>query len=903
MMSILSGKSAFMTGAILLTVGGGIGISSEMSKRMGDELDRIESAAVETAPVPQVEQAAAVPTPVVNDTGTETGTYLKLTTQRPATFVLSAPTIEGGKILVNGNTVLDVSQLATENGAQSDTFKAFVALPIGEHVIELIGPYQGGEFQSKIQIGELGGQSTSLTSVASAVSGPEVMEMVASLGNFTDASAAAQQQQAPFVPGAGRRGFEIGGSSASSKTNGGGNGGAAGQSGSMQNAGAQMHSGFGTQMAAAGMSGGTTGTTTTGTTTTGTTTTGSSVFSGLTSGSGGNTGSGTTGGGSSSGGGSLPPAIVTPPPTVVPPVTPMANAASSSPLTPPSNVQLTQAVQLTSAGSEEGMVASSGSTLFGQVQDPQAFDIVNASISSGRTTTVDVGATNGQFAVRLFPEDFASGEEVQVTLTGANSTNSEVEATPVTYAVTGAEATDGLAQVLGRLTFGATPELYARVKAIGFEAYVTEQLSPETINDTAFEALNPQQLYFDENNGRNSIFRSLNELQIGYAAFTEKQLNEVMANFWFNHFHASPKSGDRYSQVLVDRNAFRDLALTNFNDLLQYSAKSPLMSEFLDNNESRVGRLNENYARELLELHTVGVNGGYTDEDIIEVARIFTGWRYAQTNEGVADDVQKTWEYAFIEDRHDGGDKTVTIVDTTIGGGQAEGERFLSLLAVHPETQNFVCGKLVEFLVSDTPIPSMQANCAAAWEASQGDVKEMLRAIILDPSYITTATLKRNKIKTPFEYAASAVRVLGVEPNFEDDSYLDDFRKVMEDAGFNPMYYPVPTGLAEVGSAWLGSGSVQLAFERMSDVTRKSEDYGIDTLGEIRDAGLETAEEVAAYLLALATADHYSLAEFEAMVDVLKGEDGIFEPMIEDESDALGKAKGLLVVLPNFQVQ
>ncbi|MEM0976833.1 MAG: DUF1800 domain-containing protein [Pseudomonadota bacterium] len=891
-MNFLSGRGILLFSSALLTVGAGFAIGSEMSGDNTEELEQVASVTSPTTMAVEVDEEGIPINPIEADQLlSPAGTYLKFVAQTAGTFVVTAPSEPGGQILIDGDVVVDASGLSAEDADPLVPFKSFVALTAGDHIIELLGPYQSGKFAAQITIGQVGGQSTPLAYAATAVESPEARQLIASLTGRIPTEGV-QGQQGLFPLGAGRVPFTIGGSSSTvSRTN----AAAAGANSGSSDGSSTMPGAAAMQMAAATQQG--------------------SGGSTTTSGSGTSTGSGSSGGSDN--------VVVTPPanapgtpgngsqnPTTPAPVTPVTpivvdpTAATASPLTPPTGVQITQAVQLTSAGSEEGIVANSGSTLFGQVQDPQAFDIVNATIApSGRTATVDVGATNGQFAVRLFTEDFDGQSNIQVTLSAANSTNTEVESLPVTYAFTGQTPTDGLAQALGRLTFGATPELYARVQAIGFEAFVNEQLNPDAINDNAFEGQNPQQLYYSEDNNQNQTFRSLNELQIAYAAFTQKQLNEVMANFWFNHFHASPKSNRKYQQVLVDRNAFRDLALTNFDTLLQYSAKSPLMSEFLDNDDSRAGNLNENYARELLELHTVGVDGGYGDEDIIEVARVFTGWRYRQTNEASPNDAQPTWEFEFQSNRHDDGTKTIAFINEVVGGGQAEGERLLSILAQLPQTRDYVCGKLVGYLVSDTPVPSMQANCAAAWEATNGDVKEILRSIILDTNYITNADIKRNKIKTPFEYAVSAVRVLGVVPDFSDDNYLDDFRQVMEDAGFNPMFYPVPTGLAEVGDAWLGSASVQMAFERMSDVVQNSDDFGIDTLSEVRDAGLETAEEVAAYLLALATADHYSLQEFNTLVAVLKGEDGIFEPQIADETDALVKAKGLLVVMPNFQVQ
>ena len=922
-MNIVSGRGIFLVSSFLITVGAGFAIGSERIQNAQEAMEQVASAAtmdeeqVATAPAMDADDAgleilpstptantAVVPTPVSGS-----GTYMKFSARQGGTYVVTAPALPGGQIRVNGDVVVDGSSLTQAQADPNAPFKAFVALGVGDHIIELSGAYSNGTSIGRISIGLLGMQSTSLASSAVQVPSQEAQQLVASL-NGQLLTGNQPGGQGNFALGGGRTPFMIGGSSSSQPNYGSAGGQGAGGNGPSMNGGGAQVAAMSPNMGGGSISGG------------------GSIASGATSSTGTTSTTGTSGGttGTTGGGGTVsnPITVASPSPTTPTPVTPTPVAptpgapapapvtpitpdpmmATSSPLTPPTNVVLTEAVQLTAAGSEMGIVSNTGTTMFGQVQDPQAFDIVTVSVApTGRTSTVDVGATNGQFAVRVFPEDFSMGSDISVTLQPGNSANSEVQANPVTYAFSGQQPADGLAQALGRVTFGATPELYARVQAIGYDAFIEEQLSPETIDDRAFDQMNPQQLYYDNDNNRNNIYRSLNELQIGYAAFTEKQLQEVMANFWYNHFHASVKGNtDRmYGQLNEVRMAYRDLAMTNFNDLLHYSSKSPLMMHFLDNEDSRAGRINENYAREIMELHTVGVDAGYTDEDIIEVARILTGWRY-ESSRG-SDDEQYVSTFVFDEGRHDDGTKFVSFINETFGPGLEEGERFVSTLAQLPQTQNYICGKLVQLLVSDEIIPSMQANCVSAWAATGGDVRSLLRAILLDPDYIQNVDLKRNKVKTPFEYAVSTVRTLGVTPDFSDDNLLNAFRESMEDGGYNPMFFSLPTGLAENAEAWLGSASMQAMFDRMTNVMRNADDYGIDTLGEVRAAGLETAEEVAAYLLALATADHYSLAEFEALVDVLKGEDGIFEPLVADESDALAQAKALLVVMPNFQVQ
>jgi uncharacterized protein (DUF1800 family) len=397
---------------------------------------------------------------------------------------------------------------------------------------------------------------------------------------------------------------------------------------------------------------------------------------------------------------------------------------------------------------------------------------------------------------------------------------------------------------------------------------------------------------------------------IAHAAFSEKQLREVMGQFWMNHFHATTKDSNIIQQNIDDRAFFRANAFGNFEDLLLYSARSPLMSQFLDNDQNRRGNLNENYGREILELSSVGVNAGYTDADVREVSRVFTGWSYVRTNPNAVG-VAEEYDFQFFPDRHDTGNKTISFLPLTITGrtgeaGVQEGEELIAVLSQNVNTRNYVCGKIVQLLVADVPPANFTASCAMAWETSDGDVEAMLRAILLDPAYITTVAYQRNKAKTPFEFAVSAVRLFGAAPQGDATQirrFYSEVRETFETAGQNLLRFPVPTGLPEVAAAWTNSATMIAAYNEMMDITENRQNYGIDLGADIAAAGLETAEEVAAYLLTIGTADRFRQDEFDAIVSVLKGPDMIFEPRVTNETLALERAMGLLVVMPSFQLQ
>lgn len=337
------------------------------------------------------------------------------------------------------------------------------------------------------------------------------------------------------------------------------------------------------------------------------------------------------------------------------------------------------------------------------------------------------------------------------------------------------------------------------------------------------------------------------------------------------------------------------------------------MSQYLDNDQNRFNErrendgINENYGREILELSTVGVEAGYTPVDVDMVSRVFSGWGYERTNPN-ADGVAALYDFRFNPEEHDPQDKLIPFLGTTITGregaaGVQEGEELVGILANHPNTQSRTCRKLVQLLVADDAPAGFVQSCIAAWGVD-GDVEAMLRAILLNPAYINTAAYQRNKAKTPFEYSVSVIRAFGARPDDPtSDNFWNRFRDAHERAGHNFVRFPVPTGLPEVSAAWLNSATMVAAYNSVTDVIENRQNYGIDPMAKIADAGLETAEEVAAYLLALGTADKFSLAEFENVVAVLKGDDGIFEPRVQDETRALEKAMGLIVVAPSFQIQ
>lgn len=298
----------------------------------------------------------------------------------------------------------------------------------------------------------------------------------------------------------------------------------------------------------------------------------------------------------------------------------------------------------------------------------------------------------------------------------------------------------------------------------------------------------------------------LNEGKIYRAVYSNRQLEELIADFWYNHFNVFlDKGADRFYVPSYERDAIRPFVLGNFRDLLSATAHSPAMLFYLDNWQSvanpapgkgnkRSRGLNENYARELLELHTLGVDGGYTQKDIIEVARCFTGWTMKNPNAGGS--------FEYNDKVHDKGEKIVLGVTIPAGGGQDDAERVLDIVAHHPSTARFISRKLAARFVADNPPPALIDRMAATFTKSNGDIRQVMKAM-LDSKEFWSAGAYQAKVKTPFEMIVSAVRAL--DANVESASPL---AQRITDLG-QPLYRKVePTGYSSANAEWINSASL-----------------------------------------------------------------------------------------------
>ena len=434
-----------------------------------------------------------------------------------------------------------------------------------------------------------------------------------------------------------------------------------------------------------------------------------------------------------------------------------------------------------------------------------------------------------------------------------------------------------IVHAMNRIGFGPRPGDVAAIREMGLQRYIDQQLHPEKIADSAMntrlaafttigmtsrqiatafeipqlEARRQRQLQARQNGTdvqppaptpemqrrNNQTIIELSESKLLRAIYSERQLQEVLTDFWFNHFNVDARKGrDRFMLTEYERETIRPHVLGTFRDLLGATAKSPAMLFYLDNwmsadpdgphpgagdfGRPRFGRpglrrraivmprpaqpnqqgnrqkrgLNENYGRELMELHTLGVDGGYTQKDVTEVARAFTGWTIDNPRQGGG--------YVFDARLHDPGEKIVLGHRIKAGGGERDGDQVLDILARHPATARFLATKLVRRFVSDAPPPALVDRVAARFRETDGDLREVTRTILTSPEFFA-ADAYRAKVKTPFEFIVSAARATGAE--------VDDgmpLVRALQQLGM-PLYNcQPPTGYKDTADAWVNTGAL-----------------------------------------------------------------------------------------------
>ena len=599
--------------------------------------------------------------------------------------------------------------------------------------------------------------------------------------------------------------------------------------------------------------------------------------------------------------------------TYIKPISPQTNSSEQN------QPVLTRAPDVTFTSHDDGStIKAEGATVFGKVENP-LYDQVEASIRNDatnltRTVIVDVGARSGVFALRIFREDIGdsnSNEELQLsatprsTATGAAGTAAQINVRP-------RRTVEGYTQIINRLTFGYTQTLQDELETKGYDTWLTEQLDPDQfVPDLGISAVladYPIEPALACERVEKSIFRQ----QIAYAAHTQRQLREVVGKFWANHFHTTSKSVVCEKQDEIE--FYRESAFGYFEDLLGFMAKSPQMLNYLDNKLNRRGAINENFARELLELHTVGVNAGYTDDDVIAIARIFTGWTIILKNPDYhINNDHREWEFAFDPDWHDTGDKYIEFLDLRIKGregadGVLEGEELITVLANHPKTIRMLCQKLVVKFFDDTFTDT--ELCEETWRDSGGQMRTVIRALLQSPDFFSEHR-ELSKVKTPFEFAVGLVRNFDLSPSptlgeFALKEFMQELVWIAQYGGWDNLRFPAPTGLPEESTPWLSIGSMIGKHSRTSYLADKVVLTGLYRMrDQLVEQNLETAEATASFLVRLGLGDRARPDEYNAIVRALQGEDGRFTPYGPTNSvrSAISRAFAVLVVTPTYQLQ
>lgn len=358
------------------------------------------------------------------------------------------------------------------------------------------------------------------------------------------------------------------------------------------------------------------------------------------------------------------------------------------------------------------------------------------------------------------------------------------------------QAVNPIRRLLNRAGYGPAPGEVERVTRLGLAAYLEEQLNPDAIDDTANDLIARHQTLYQmdaslllEQEPRDATVELIGSTFMR-ALYSRRQLYEAMVEFWSDHFNIYLRKAQvmPLAKIVDDRGVIRPYALGNFRDLLDASAQSPAMLLYLDNISNEKSHPNENYARELLELHTLGVDGGYSQQDVQEVARILTGWTLARRG-------RLRGQFIFDEDKHDFSAKQVLGQTFPAGRGVEEVAELLDLLAAHPSTANFLATKLVRRFVADEPPAELVAQVAEAYLQSDGDIKAMLRVLFLSEGLATAPP----KLKRPHTYMVSVLRTLHVDFRLRQGRAIADWMKTMG----QPLFlWPPPDGYPDVSAAW-----------------------------------------------------------------------------------------------------
>ncbi|HSI83989.1 MAG TPA: DUF1800 domain-containing protein [Candidatus Methylacidiphilales bacterium] len=365
-----------------------------------------------------------------------------------------------------------------------------------------------------------------------------------------------------------------------------------------------------------------------------------------------------------------------------------------------------------------------------------------------------------------------------------------------------------LVYLINRISFGMRPGDYTRISALGktqelaAARYLEEQLKPESIDDSELHAqvrrlevlAEPLAEMYEYK--ENYLLAQLTQAAILRATFSRCQLQELMVQFWSDHFNIDTSKGEcRWLKAADDRDVIRRHALGSFPDLLRASALSPAMLWYLDGRVNRKSRpedkANENYARELMELHTLGLHGGYSQRDVMEVARCLTGWTVRDKNQlrkGIVE---------FHPEDHDDGAKSVLGHEIPAGLGRGDLDRVLEIVTLHSSTAQHLATKLCRRFIADSPPSEAIKSVAATFLSTRGDIRATLRTLFQSPEFMAARGVK---MRRPFEFIVAALRATNAACKRPEA-----LMRYLVSMGHAPYQYPTPEGYSMESAPWMGT--------------------------------------------------------------------------------------------------
>jgi uncharacterized protein (DUF1800 family) len=570
-------------------------------------------------------------------------------------------------------------------------------------------------------------------------------------------------------------------------------------------------------------------------------------------------------------------------------------------------------------------------------------DINNNTSSKTINITLDLGDDSDNGGIHDVLEDYFGFNKNNVSDDTADNDSDKINNTTEIFLTYNPLVDETLPQttdadklnfkVMNRLAFGVNSTLTTQINNIGgIDNWLDDQLLSNQIQTNLDDGKNNNLQDKMDNYHLNHPYR-IEVIPTVRPLHADNQLQTLMARFWDNHFNTEFGTHLWGWMELWERDEFYKLALGNFKDLVMFSAKSAVMSRYLNGNTNVKGKPNENFAREIMELHTLGVEGGYTDEDIKQLARIFTGWNYSSQgttsryNFYYAGNPQNysIYEFNFNSANHDDGDNKpflTTVPDTPdyddgVGNkiiasrsgadGVIEGEKAIDILAKHPTTAKYLCTKLTKFLVSDNPLEDTINACKNEFITQQeasDQIAKVIKVIFNTDEFKDIASSKR-KLKDSQEYYLSIGRLLEIDAlkynaenansgNLGWNIYYDKSQRFFQKAE--------PTGYPEVSSQW---NKTDIAFSKITQLNRILQDNRgnykkVDLIKFFKDKNLTTAKEIIEFLLPKITAGYYDGAFVQQAYDILRPNNEVFN--INNSKGKLQKLLGFLLASPEFNL-